>query len=398
MKNPVTILLFSLLVILLSCKVQEGRLIIPEAQFGQIRVSANVDSAKILLNGADTGKLTPSLLDSIPIGVHVIQLVLNNYTSTPGSLLVEVDANQEASADFTLDIILDGVFYQISSEPDSALLVIDGIARGLTPQALILDDTMHEIVLKKSGFAPASYLIQGSKGDSISLEEPLTLQRTVLIEHFSNTGCFPCVEADTTIENVLAETGVFNTVSLGFRLSFPSPVDPMYLARKSENDARIQYYSVSGAPTIYVDGVQAMGAFNLTTNLREAYTLRKPLPPTGILEIFDYEVSPETVRGRVRVEAVEALDNAALHIALIEREVNYDVPPGVNGQVFFFDVFRGSFPDIDGIPLSLSSGEIQFVAFEFLNDPGWMDQYLEVVAFIQLPSKEVGQAAWTLYP
>lgn len=398
MKKPITVLLFCLLTIFFSCKVQEGRLITPEAQFGQIRVMSTVDSAKILLNGADTGKLTPAILDSIPEGIHVVQLVLDNYTSTPGSLVVSVSANQETSADFVLDIILDGVLFDLSSDPDSALLIVDGIARGLTPQKLILDDSMHEIQFRKSNYVPKSILLQESLGDTVSYTESLSLQRTVLIEHFSNTGCIPCVEADTTIENVLAETDVYNSVSLGFRLSFPSPVDPMYLALKSENDARIQYYNISGAPTIYVDGVSAMGAFNLSTNLRDAYTLRKPLPPAGILEIFDYDVSPERVRGRVRVEALENLDNAALRIALIEREVDFAQPPGVNGQVFFFDVFRGFSPDIDGTALNLTSGEVRFVDFEFINDPGWMNQYLEVVAFIQLSNKEVGQTAWTIYP
>jgi hypothetical protein len=147
-----------------------------------------------------------------------------------------------------------------------------------------------------------------------------------------------------------------------------------------------------------VDGVTSLDATQLETNLRNALANRKTVSPGAIVEIFDFQVNQNAITGRVRVEALENLTNVTLQIALIEREINICPPPGINGQTYFFDVFRVFYPSADGTALTLAAGEKQFVTFTIQPDQQWVLDQMQVVAFVQKQNQEIVQAAWTLYP
>lgn len=183
----------------------------------------------------------------------------------------------------------------------------------------------------------------------------------MLIEHFSNTGCIPCVETDRILEDFLHEKGAVTALSIGYHANFPSPSDPMYLISQAGNDARLQFYSVAAAPTIYVDGVTGLGSLNLDTRLRNAFAAREQMTPGAMVEIFDFAANPDFVTGRVRIEALQNLNNVVLRIALIERAVNFVTPPGINEMTYFFDVYRRFYPDANGVILNLSQGGKQFM-------------------------------------
>ena len=395
-----------MLLLVFSCTLEEGKLIVPETAFGEIMVTSDIDSARIFLDYQDSGLLTPALLEDVPVGRHVVQVSRDNYRSTPDSIAVQVQENTRAEVAFQMEAILRAGYLTVTSAPDSAAVIADGLLRGFTPLTLFLEEGIHDIELRKGSHLPQTFTRQISDGDSLALTADLQLTRGVLVEHFSNTGCIPCVETDRILEDILHEKGSVTALSIGYHANFPSPGDPMYLTSQAGNDARLQFYSVAAAPTIYVDGVVGLGSLNLETRLRNAFTTREQAAPGAIVEIFDFAASADLVTGRVRVEALQNLSNVVLRIALIERAVNFATPPGINEMTYFFDVYRRFYPDANGVILSLSPGDKQFVPFNFVipGNVNWQTDQLQVVALLQNAAgassapKEVIQAAWTLYP
>lgn len=399
-------LVLGMLLLALSCTLEEGKLIVPETLYGEILVTSDVDSARIFLDYQDSGRLTPALLEDVPVGRHVVQVARDDYRSTPDSVAVQVQENVRAEVAFQMVAIQRAGYLTVTSEPDSATVIVDGLLRGFTPLTLRLEEGSHEIELRKGSHLPQAYTRQIGDGDSLTLATNLQLARSVLIEHFSNTGCIPCVETDRILEDFLHEKGAVIALSIGYHANFPSPSDPMYLISQAGNDARLQFYSVAAAPTIYLDGVTGLGSLNLETRLRNAFTAREQVAPGAMVEIFDFAAGATSVSGRVRIEALQNLSNVVLRIALIERAVNFASPPGINEMTYFFDVYRRFHPDAGGTTLSLNTGEKQFVSFNFAipGNVNWQTDQLQVVVLLQNAAnapaapREVLQAAWTLYP
>lgn len=396
---PALVLLYA--VFLVSCKTIQGVPIAAEQKFGRLWVGSSVDSARIFLDRKDTGKITPALLEKIPVGMHVVQVFRSQYLSIPDSMLVEVVENRLDSLFFSLQVVQTAGDLQVSTTPDSALVMVDNLPRGYSPLIVSgLSAGPHSVRLLKASHLPEEFMVNIIQDSLIQAEVSLTLTRSVLVEHFSNSGCVPCVPADSIIEKIFLEKGVVKTVSLGYHLSFPSPNDPMYLAARIGNDARRTYYGIPGLPAIKIDGVESLSGNILETELRNKIDARAGLPPGAILEIFDFQANQSAISGRVRIQALENLDNTVLHLALIEREIIYTQQPSApwNGQLRFFDVFRDFYPSKDGTPVTLSPGQKQFVSFNIPYNSLWIVNQLEVVAFLQRSSKEVVQAAWTMYP
>jgi hypothetical protein len=391
------LLLYSIFFV--SCKTIQGVEILPEVNYGSLKVTSSVDSAKVFLNHKDTGKLTPAKFDSLQVDNYVVQIALSKHIPRPDSFVVEITKNQVDSIHFELEEIQYFGDLQVTTIPDSALIVIDDLPQGYSPLTITgLAEGQHTVKILKGNHASEEIVAEVLPDSLVQVDVNLTLIRSVLIEHFSNTDCIPCVEADEIIEQVLTESGVVKTVSLGYHTNFPGPTDPMYLDAKTGNDARMGYYSVISAPAIWVDGVAGFG-FDIENKLRSALNGRSQVQPGAILEIFDFKVSRVSgVSGRVRIQALESLNNVVLRIALIEKQINITPPPGINGQTYFFDVYRDFYPTPDGTAITLAQGEKRFVSFNVSMNQKWVSEEIQVVAFLQKQNKEIVQAAWTLYP
>src|SRR5262249_33380606 len=74
--------------------------------------------------------------------------------------------------------------------------------------------------------------------------------RTVLAEFFTGAGCIPCIPFDYTFETALEDYSRRELALLVYHWHAPS-LDPM---GNRSSDARVKYYGVVGAPTIFLDG------------------------------------------------------------------------------------------------------------------------------------------------
>jgi hypothetical protein len=122
----------------------------PKIGHGRISVSSDPAGGIIILDGKNTGKITPAILDSVHTGIHDITV----YSETlAGNGQVNVTENVEIQT--TLQLQTGKGTITINSVPSNAAIAIDGIDKGLTPQTL--DDVpagSHTIKIDAKGFMP----------------------------------------------------------------------------------------------------------------------------------------------------------------------------------------------------------------------------------------------------
>lgn len=399
--------LLSLFILLLifSCTTQDGILESEQQKFGSLFITCNVDSAQIYLDQKPTGKYTSSkdsvLLDSVQAGTHSVQLQRECYETAEPEKNIVIQASSQTHLHFVMKLLDSVSNLFISTTPDSALIFLDGLPRGYSPVFLnCVAAGEHPLEIRKGSYAPVTAIVTAMGGKTDTLQQSLVLQRTVLVEHFSSSTCVPCVAADEAISDFLQNHGVAKTVSINYHTGIPAPGDPMYLAAKEDNDARMTYYKIFTNPIVWFDGViSELGTSSLEARLESAFQTRTIVPPKAAIEILHYKKSNDILSGTVRVEALSELQNIKLQIALVEKNVDYENSPGQNGQKHFFDVLRTFYPTPDGTLISLSIGEKYFIQFSIKPEEQWKVDQLQVVAFLQEQStKEVLQAVSTLYP
>jgi hypothetical protein len=225
---------------------------------------------------------------------------------------------------------------------------------------------------------------------------PLSAGKVVLMESFTNVGCFPCPITNRIIRQLSNETyGKSKLVVVKFPVNFPAPNDLFYLAAKEICDYRMSYYNVFYAPTIIIDGmikpvasdslsIKAAIDSRLSVNLRFSINVSSSLEGDYIADI-----------------AVKIIDSSGINIndltinsAITEADIEFQQPPGSNGETKFYDVIRLMLPSVNGVSLRqlIDQGELSF-EFEDVILSDWNPEKLNTVVYIQNNiTKEVFQA------
>ena len=220
----------------------------------------------------------------------------------------------------------------------------------------------------------------------LGLSQPTGI-RQIMIEEFTQASCGPCGSQNPAFNELIGNNvGVVN--SLKYQTSWPG-YDPMYEQNPNEIDARTSYYGVTGVPHAYLDGSIFDGSpsdFNQTL-IDDRAGIAAPIEITvdwewtnDNLDSIDITVSVTNTNSGVNFTG----DNK-LHIAIVEEEIEFLVPPGTNGEFLFEMVMRKMIPDETGSVLgTVSDGSP--VSFSFsveLPDYIYRKDKVAVVAFVQ---------------
>jgi hypothetical protein len=387
-----------------SCTTKEGNIISFNAGAGALVVNSSVSNARIFVDYRDTGKKTPALIENLPAGIHVVHLFLDGHKAIPDSMLARIQEGEEIAINFDLQQTASAGDLEVNTTPSGALVYIDKLPFGRTPLRVTgLLSGAHSVRISKGGYATIRQSIRINVNQRSEIQRALLLQpQRILVEHFSNTDCAPCPEADAIIEAVLQQKGVDSVAVLSYHPDFPGKQDPFYLAAPNDNLARYGYYSRPPLPFVVIDGIKPMaGTFNLETRFKNALAERAGKTPAATLDFWELLESHQefnAITGRVRVEALQDLSaaNVYLRLALVERDITLPVAPGSNGQKHFFDVMRGLRPSPDGLPISLAKGQSAFYDFRFERKSEWQGD-LQVVAFLQNNTdRQVLQSLWSV--
>ena len=223
--------------------------------------------------------------------------------------------------------------------------------------------------------------------------------KVVLIEDFANVSCIPCVASNKVIEAVSNSYGPLKIAIVKFPTDFPSPSDPFYLAAKLVCDERMDYYNIIAAPTTIIDGQNRLYSLTDSITLKTAIdsrlstTSRFGLNVTGSFE-GDYIVN-------IDVKFIDTtginLNDLVIHTIITETDIEFETPPGSNGETKFFDVTRLMLPSINGTSVRqlIDQGEFNYEFTDALLS-GWNLDKINAVIFIQdINSKEVFQTCIT---
>ncbi len=238
----------------------------------------------------------------------------------------------------------------------------------------------------------------------INLQTPENLSavdKVVLIEDFANVSCDPCVTSNKILESLTnVRFGSSKLVAVKFPTNFPSPNDPFYLAIPEICDARMMYYDIFFAPTTIVDGILYPVPTD-SLSVIEKVEERLALSPQ-----FGVEVTDSAAAGNyfinVTLEQINTtglnLDEIVLHTIITETDIEFENPPGSNGETKFYDVVRSTLPTLSGESVAniVQNGEISYEIDETLST-GWNMENVHTVVYLQnTVNKEVYQAGSTI--
>jgi len=227
----------------------------------------------------------------------------------------------------------------------------------------------------------------------------LQSNKIVALESFTNMGCYPCPVTNRIIRQLANETyGRNKLVVVKFPTNFPAPNDLFYLAAKEICDFRMGYYNVFFAPTIIIDGMIKPVASD-SLSIKAAIDSRLSIAPK-----FTVNVSASLEGDYTADVIIQIIDSSGIDIndliintAVTEADIEFQQPPGSNGETKFYDVIRLMLPSVNGATLRqlINQGELSF-DFEDAILSDWNLEMLNTVVYIQNTStKEIYQAGST---
>jgi hypothetical protein len=228
---------------------------------------------------------------------------------------------------------------------------------------------------------------------------PLPAGKVVVLESFTNMGCYPCPITNKIIRQLENETyGRSKLVVVKFPVNFPAPNDLFYLAAKEICDFKMDYYNVFYAPTIIIDGMIKPVASD-SNSIKAAIDSRLSVTP-----IFSVNVSSSLEGDYIIDISLRLIDSSGINLsdliintAITEAEIEFQQPPGSNGETKFYDVIRLMLPSINGVSLRqlIDQGDLSF-EFEDVIISDWNIEKLSTVVYIQNSiTKEVYQTGST---
>jgi len=239
---------------------------------------------------------------------------------------------------------------------------------------------------------------------NIKLQTPAKIgavDKIVLLEDFANVSCVPCVKSNKIIESFTnVRYGSSKLVAAKFSTNFPSPNDPFYLAIPEICDARMLYYNIFFAPTTIIDGIlypTSTDSVDVILKIDE----RLALSPQFGLEVTDSSAGGNYFIN-VTLHEINTtglnLDEIVLHTIITETDIEFENPPGSNGETKFYDVVRSTLPTLNGESVAniVQKGEISYEIDETLST-SWDMNHVHTVVYIQnTVNKEVYQAGSTI--
>ncbi len=212
-------------------------------------------------------------------------------------------------------------------------------------------------------------------------------EKTVVVEHFTNTKCSICASRNPAFYELL--NNYPNVLHIAYHPSSPYPGCIFSQYNPEENDARTNFYGIyGGTPRVVVQGeVIPPGSQLLTADQLES--------KLGMLSDYSIHIkhqhgSGDQIHVTVTVKRLNGSGAESLMFtgALVEKEVDYTAP---NGEEMHPDVFRKFVLEE---PVSLANpGDSVVFATSYTSDPVWIQDEISVLGMLQKTSdKSVLQA------
>ncbi|MFK7903486.1 MAG: Omp28-related outer membrane protein [Chitinophagales bacterium] len=207
------------------------------------------------------------------------------------------------------------------------------------------------------------------------------IENDVVVEHFTQASCGPCAVRNPAFDGMLEENR-FRVAPIKYHTSWPG-VDPMYNENSSDPTTRVSYYGVGGVPQAFLNGSEA----DLAPSDAPTIVDLSQESTQFVIEL-DESMTMDGNGANINVKLTAKNDininNLVAHIVVTEEMVEYDTPPGTNGEQDFPQVMRKMFPDAEGTGLPAQTAGME-TSFNFTYEyPDFVDpSLLRTVVFVQ---------------
>jgi hypothetical protein len=119
---------------------------------GNISVSSLPSGAAVLLDGINTGTITPTIIESVSTGSHIILLRLTGYQDYTRSVTVSENTTSTVTATLTSSTLAPNTIY-INSNPSGATVYINNNLQGQTPLTIgSVSNGNYQIIVQYTGY------------------------------------------------------------------------------------------------------------------------------------------------------------------------------------------------------------------------------------------------------
>lgn len=217
------------------------------------------------------------------------------------------------------------------------------------------------------------------------------VDRTIVVEHFTNSRCGICANRNPGFYTNLNNQE--NVLHISIHPSAPYSNCLLHQHNPTENDSRTNYYGVyGGTPRLVIQGnVISAGANYGSATIFDPYQ-----DQSSDVSIQIYQTKVDDQLGAsvvIKAEADNDYGSCKLFLAAVEELINYDAP---NGEDEHFDVFRKT---LDGNPQGLdvdvpaTAGDSVVVTASVTAADEWEFDRMYVMAILQdATTKAVYQA------
>lgn len=258
---------------------------------GYVKVTSNVEGAKVHLNGKDTKKLTPATIIS-PAGNHTIKLTKDGYQPAEKQVVV----NSEKTTDLEITLSKTDVNPPVAAKK---IVLLEDFANVSCDPCVPANEILHKLSSEYSGKIaiikfPANFPAEN---------DPLYLDAKEYSDSrmkYYNIYAVPTVFVD----------GITSPVSSDVN-SVKNAIDQQL--------AKTPLFDISLEKTIKGSVIEVSSEIKL---------------------ISDQNIP---------------LENIVIHTIVMEEEISFTTPPGTNGEKTFYDVVRKMVPGIEGQKLALKN-------------------------------------------
>ena len=220
-------------------------------------------------------------------------------------------------------------------------------------------------------------------------------ERPILVEAFTQHNCQTCAQQNPGLHDLLYALRD-RVAPVTYHAPWPlGNNDPMHLFNAPAHLSRLDFYQIGGVPYGLLEGQPITGGSytGAPDGLSASAVLTQAQRQPGLYRL---DLASAPANGLIEVEVtVEALHtppgpDPRLYVALVQDEVRFAQPPGVNGETEFPHVLRHFLPNPDGISLAgLSQPQTFTVAWS--PEPALTGALHHIVAWVQDASS---RAVW----
>jgi PKD repeat protein len=229
-------------------------------------------------------------------------------------------------------------------------------------------------------------------------------QRTLLVEQFSQASCGPCAIFNPIFSPFL-DSNRNKVIAIKYQTNWPGN-DPMNAQNPSDVSNQVNYYDIIYVPSVVLSGTLKPISTLATSPIAQqeidsAYA--EPSPFNVDLKHW-LNTANDSIFINCTITCTQATSISApsLKLALIEKSINFNTPPGTNGETIFPHVVRKMYPNAYGSGLKniWQVGDIKHISFA-VKIPNYVynTNELATIAWIQDDgSKNVLQAVYDSIP